>query len=92
MKTVKLIAKIVAALAAVAGIVYIIAAYGDKIVAWAKKLLGRGPCCDAVCNDCDCIDPIEDAVPEEEEAEPDEVSAAEDAGTVTASDADFDEG
>lgn len=31
--------KILTALAAVAGIVYIIATFGDKIVAWAKKLL-----------------------------------------------------
>lgn len=31
--------KILTALAAVAGIVYILATYGDKLVAWAKKLL-----------------------------------------------------
>ena len=33
------IMKIVAALAAVAGVVYVLATYGDKIVAWAKKTL-----------------------------------------------------
>lgn len=33
--------KIVSALAAVAGVVFVIAAYGDKIVAWAKKVF---PC------------------------------------------------
>jgi hypothetical protein len=43
MKTFSVIAKVVAALAAVAGIVYVVATYGDKIVAWAKKLLGK--CC-----------------------------------------------
>lgn len=32
--------KILSALAAVVGAVYIIATYGDKIVAWAKQLMG----------------------------------------------------
>ena len=45
MKTVGTILKILAALAAIAGIIYVIATYGDKIVAWAKKLLSRCPCC-----------------------------------------------
>ena len=53
MKTFSIIAKVVAALAAVAGIVYVVATYGDKIVAWAKKLLGKGCCC---CLDCECAD------------------------------------
>ena len=30
--------KILSALAAIAGIVYVVATYGDQIVAWAKKL------------------------------------------------------
>ena len=34
MKVFTIIAKIVVALAAIAGIVYIAATYGDKIVAW----------------------------------------------------------
>ncbi len=41
MKTFMLILKILTALAAIAGIIYIAAAYGDKIVAWAKKFLSR---------------------------------------------------
>lgn len=41
MKAFWTIMKILAVLAAIAGIVYIIAAYGDKIVAWARKLLNR---------------------------------------------------
>lgn len=53
MKTFSVIAKVVAALALVAGIVYIIATYGDKIVAWAKKMLGKGNCC---CDECECAD------------------------------------
>lgn len=32
--------KVISALVAVVGAVYIIATYGDKIVAWAKKLIG----------------------------------------------------
>jgi hypothetical protein len=53
MKTVNVIVKILAALAAVAGVVYIVATYGDKIVAWAKNLLGCAPC-DGECEACDC--------------------------------------
>lgn len=41
MKTFGAILKVVAALAAIAGIIYIVAAYGDKMVAWAKKFLSR---------------------------------------------------
>lgn len=57
MKAVNVIIKIVVALAAIAGIVYLAATYGDKIVAWAKKMLGRFGCCccDGECEcDCDC--------------------------------------
>ena len=32
---------IITALAAIAGAIYVIAVYGDKIVAWAKNLLKR---------------------------------------------------
>ena len=53
MKTVNTIVKIVTALAAVAGAVYLIATYGDKIVAWAKNILASCPCCNNTC-DCEC--------------------------------------
>lgn len=33
--------KVISALAAVVGAVYILATYGDKIVDWAKKLIGN---------------------------------------------------
>ena len=69
MKVVSLVLKIVAALAALAGVVYVIATYGDKIVAWAKKLISKcdycadcecncdGECtCECECDDCDCCD------------------------------------
>ena len=45
------ILKVLTALAAVAGTVYVIATYGDKIVAWAKKLLN----CTCTCT-CECTE------------------------------------
>ena len=53
MKTAKIIAKIVVALAAVAGVVYVVATYGELIVAWCKKVLASLPCCNCKCT-CDC--------------------------------------
>lgn len=41
-KTLNAVVKVLAVLAAVAGTIYVIAAYGDKIVAWAKRVIG---CC-----------------------------------------------
>ena len=41
MKTVSIILKILVALAAIAGVVYIAATYGNQIVAWCKKLINR---------------------------------------------------
>ena len=77
MKAINLIVKIVAALAAIAGIVYIVATYGDKIVAWAKKLLGCCPCN----GECECFEEAEVAAeePAAEEAVAEEEPAAEEA-------------
>ena len=70
MKIAATIAKILAAVAAVAGAVYLIATYGDKIVAWAKKMLGSCKCCcDGEC-DCDCCC-------EEDDIVADDITAAE---------------
>ena len=57
MKVFSNILKILTALAAVAGAVYVIATYGEQIVAWAKKILASLPC-----PNC------EEAVPEAEES------------------------
>ena len=46
MKAFTIIMKILAAAAAVVGAVYVAATYGDKIVAWAKKMLPCGPACE----------------------------------------------
>ena len=71
MKAMSIVLKILTALAAVAGVVYVIATYGDKIVAWAKGLLGKCECdecegcecnvdgectCECECDDCECCD------------------------------------
>lgn len=60
MKVFRIIAKVVLALAAVAGALYLLATYGDKIVARCKKLLAKRPCCcgstegDCTCTDSEC--------------------------------------
>lgn len=46
--------KILAAAAVIAGAVFAVVVYGDKIMAFVKKLLGR-PCCGA-CDDSDFVD------------------------------------
>lgn len=75
MKALKTIAKIVVALAAVAGVVYVVATYGDKIVAWCKDMLNRLPCCKCKCEcecdcecDCECAEAAAEEAPAEETA------------------------
>lgn len=58
MKVFTNIMKVLAALAAVAGVVYLLAAYGDKLVNWAKGLCHRNDCffpdlCDCE-EECSC--------------------------------------
>lgn len=72
MKAMNTIIKIMTALAAVAGVVYIIATYGEQIVAWAKKILNRMPQCPA----CEEAEP-EIEVEFEVEAAAEEVAAEE---------------
>lgn len=51
MKAWKWFLKVLATLAAVAGVAYVIVKYGDKIVAWTRRTLNRfGLCC---CDDCE---------------------------------------
>ncbi len=89
MKAVNVIIKVVVALAAIAGLVYLAATYGDKIVAWAKKLMNQCCCCcdgdDCCCDgdDCCCECCEEDAELTEEVTE----EAAE--AAVEAADQDF---
>ena len=72
MKTLNTVIKILTALAAVAGAVYVIATYGDKIVAWAKDLWAKMPQCPA----CEEI-PEEEVAVETEEAPATEGAAEE---------------
>lgn len=89
MKAFTVIAKVLAALATVAGIVYIAATYGDKIVAWAKKMLGSCPCCGkCTCTEEDVAEeaPAEEEVPAEEETPAAEEAPAEEAPVADESD------
>ncbi|MGM9604805.1 MAG: hypothetical protein ACI3XG_07040 [Faecousia sp.] len=72
------IVKIVTALAAAVGAVYIVATFGDKIVAWAKGIMGG--CCPEHVVDVPAAPkvPAEEAAPAEEPAQ-EEVPAAEEA-------------
>ena len=70
MKTVNTIVKILSALAAVAGVVYIIATYGEQITAWAKKTLAslpKCPCCEDDADEEGQETPVEAAPAAEEE-------------------------
>lgn len=81
MKVFANVVKILTALAAVAGAVYVVATYGDQIVAWAKKMLGAMPC--PKCEEAEPVAeeaPVEEAPVEEPAAE--EVPAEEPAAEV----------
>jgi len=80
MKVFANIVKILTALAAVAGAVYVIATYGDRIIAWAKNVWASLPC--PKCEEAEIVEevaveeevaaeeiPTEDAVVEEPAAE-----------------------
>lgn len=69
MKVFALIAKIVVAIAAVAGIIYLAATYGDRVIAWAKKMIAKAKRPKAEFFDEDCCEEFceaEEAVAEEE--------------------------
>lgn len=53
----KTVLKVLTALAAVAGVVYVIATYGDKIVNWCKDLLASFA----------CEEPVEEPIADEAE-------------------------
>jgi hypothetical protein len=98
MKAFSIIAKIIAALAAAIGAIYVLATYGDKIVAWCKNVIDSLPEC-SFCDDDDEDIEVEIEIDEEpvveepeieelvEEVAAEEVAEAVDA--VVADDADF---
>lgn len=82
MKAFNTIVKILTALAAVAGAIYVAATYGEQIVAWCKKVLAsmpKCPCCENCCEDEAFEEPVPDAPAEEEAAQEAPVEAAEEA-------------
>ena len=93
----KIAMKILAALAAGVGIVYVVATYGDKIVAWAKNLLASCPCCN---KECEVVEedfvteetPVVEEAPAEEETpvtEGPEVEIVVESNEPVAEEADF---
>lgn len=64
MKVFANIMKVLAALATIAGAVYIVATYGEKIVEWAKKIWASMPC-----PNCE-EEPVEETVEEVPAEEP----------------------
>lgn len=87
MKVFGIIINILAALAAIAGIVFVVVKYGDKITAWVKRMLGtccctEGECC---CTEDDCC--CDDACCCESEAPAEEAPVQE--AAVEAEDKDF---
>ncbi len=66
MKVFGTVVKIVVALAAAAGLVYVFATYGDRIAAWAKKMLGL---CKGCCEGEVIIEETDEVIPEEAPAE-----------------------
>lgn len=71
MKTLNAILKVVTALAAVAGAIYIVATYGEEIVAWAKKLwasLPKCPCCEEAMPEVEVVHEEAPVAPEAPEA------------------------
>lgn len=71
----KNIVKILTALATVAGVIYIIATYGEQIVSWCKQIWSKMPKCPC-CEEAETVEEfVEDAQFEAEAAE--EVAAEE---------------
>ena len=67
----KTVLKLLAALAAIAGVVYAVATYGDKIVAFAKKVWAAMPKCPC----CEETEAVEEAAAEEVAEAPAEAEA-----------------
>ena len=90
--------KLLTALATIAGVVYVVATYGDKIVEWAKKIwaaMPKCPCCEeaepaaeeAVVEEAAAEEPVAEEAPAEEEPVAEEVVVEESA--PVAEEADF---
>lgn len=98
MKVWKVVLSVLTTLAAIAGIVFVIVKYGDKIITWLKKTLCKlgicicdvDECCE--CEECDCCDCEDCDCCECEELPTEEVPAEEapaEESTVQAEEQDF---
>ena len=76
MKAVNTIVKILTALAAIAGVIYVVATYGEQIVAWCKKTLESLPKCPCCVKD-EAAEEAQEAAEEAEEAPAEEAAAEE---------------
>lgn len=81
MKIVSVVAKVLAALAAAVGAIYLLATYGEQIVAWCKKVMNSLPTCQC-CNEAEPVAeeaPVAPAAPvvEDEDEVLDEVPVEE---------------
>ena len=77
MKTFNSIMKVLAVLAAVAGTIYVIAAFGDKIVAWAKRVIGCCPWDEGMEEEAPAAEEEKTEAPAEETEAAEEAPAAE---------------
>ena len=77
MKAMNTIIKVLTALAAVAGVIYIVATYGEQIVAWCKKTLESFPKCPCCEKDAVVEEAAEVEEPAVEEPAAEEVAAEE---------------
>ena len=86
MKIVSVVAKVLAALAAAVGAIYLLATYGEQIVAWCKKVMANLPTCEC----CNEAEPVAEEVAEEAPAAEEADFAPEAAdGEPVAEEADF---
>ena len=72
----KNIIKILTALATVAGAVYIIATYGEQIVAWCKQIWAKMPKCPC-CEEAEIVEAAEEETAEVTEETAEEAAAEE---------------
>ena len=71
----KNIVKILTALATIAGAVYIVATYGEQIVAWCKQIWAKMPKCPG-CEEAEIVEAEEAEDAPEEEATPEAAAEA----------------
>lgn len=72
----KALIKILTALAALVGVIYAIATYGEEIVAWARAFIARLPKCPC-CKECGESEEAAEEAPVEESPAAEEAPAAE---------------